>query len=62
MADKKLITVVHNGLADAGKVDVEMKNLGFQVSFARDGKEVTFPTSPIRLYRVSDQVASIRIP
>jgi hypothetical protein len=50
MADKKFITIVHNALADAAKVDVEMKKLGFQVSFVRDGKEVTFPTSPIRLY------------
>ncbi|MDR2435886.1 MAG: hypothetical protein LBD33_01050 [Puniceicoccales bacterium] len=48
--DIKFITVVHNALVDAEKVDAEMKKLGFQVSFVCDGKEVTFPTSPIRLY------------
>jgi hypothetical protein len=50
MADKKFVTVVHDALADAAKIDAEMKKLGFKTSFMRDGKEVVFPTSPIRLY------------
>jgi hypothetical protein len=49
MADKKFITVVHNALNDAEKIDAEMKEFGSEDSFIRDGKMMTFPTSPIRL-------------
>ncbi len=50
MNGNKFITIVHNALADASKIDAELKKLGFAVSFKRDGEEVTFPTEPIRLY------------
>lgn len=50
MSEKKFVTIVHNALANAAEVDAELKKLGFATSFKRDGKEVTFPTNPIRLY------------
>jgi hypothetical protein len=55
MAGKKFVTVVHNALNDAGKIDAEMKKLGFEDSFVRDGKKMTFPTSPIRLYFIEGE-------
>lgn len=50
MSEKNFITIVHSALADAEKIEAELKKLGFAGSFKRDGKEVTFPTSPIRVY------------
>jgi helix-turn-helix protein len=50
MANKKFVTIIHNALGDAERIDVEMRKLKFDDSFIRDGKKVTFPTSPIRLY------------
>jgi len=32
-----------------------MKKLGFEDSFVRDGKIMTFPTSPIRLYFIEGE-------
>ncbi|MDR1255645.1 MAG: hypothetical protein LBJ94_01810 [Puniceicoccales bacterium] len=55
MADKKFITITHNALADAAKIDGELKGLGFKTSFFRDGKEITFPTSPIRVYFAEEE-------
>jgi hypothetical protein len=51
MADKKMfVTIVHDALGDASRIDTEMKKLGFQTSFTNNGREIVFPTSPIRLY------------
>ncbi|MDR3274106.1 MAG: hypothetical protein LBS87_02115 [Puniceicoccales bacterium] len=55
MADRKFVTVVHNALDDAERVDVEIRKLGFEDSFVRDGKKITFPTSPIRLYFIESE-------
>lgn len=62
MNDEKFVTVVHNALEDAAKIDIEMKKLGFTVSFKHNGKEITFPTTPIRLYfmEVNGDVKALR--
>jgi hypothetical protein len=58
-SDRKLVTVVHNANDHAEKLDAELKKIGFKSSFERDGRTVTFPTSPVRLYFIESSGSSV---